>query len=272
MPAPAVFPIQLGAAASIQRSSPTAKMLGYYAARFDRRDQQHLLPDAAPEHARALGGRDARRLSGSRSRARSASPTSKRLADVDDAVTRLATEARGARRQARADAVPAPAVSEEGRAAAGGVSARCALRARRCARRSSSATSPGSTDDVYAALARARRRAVHRRRGGAGDARSIATAHWGYLRLRRQDYDEAALAAWAERVRAQPWDDAYVFFKHEDEGQGRPLPPLPKHDRPREPLSGKFALRMHVGPTTAHMPWRERSRAPPSRSVWSRSR
>jgi len=47
-----------------------------------------------------------------------------------------------------------------------------------------------------------------------------ATAGWGYLRLRRVAYDEAALAAWAARVKAQAWDEAYVFFKHEDEGTG----------------------------------------------------
>jgi uncharacterized protein YecE (DUF72 family) len=47
-----------------------------------------------------------------------------------------------------------------------------------------------------------------------------ATAPWGYLRLRRQDYDEAAVASWAERIGAQPWKEAYVFFKHEDDGKG----------------------------------------------------
>ena len=48
----------------------------------------------------------------------------------------------------------------------------------------------------------------------------VATAPWGYLRLRRQDYDGAAVAAWAEKVRAQTWTEAYVFFKHEDAGSG----------------------------------------------------
>jgi len=48
----------------------------------------------------------------------------------------------------------------------------------------------------------------------------VATADWGYLRLRRQDYGEADVAAWAERVRGQSWGDAYVFFKHEDAGSG----------------------------------------------------
>lgn len=45
----------------------------------------------------------------------------------------------------------------------------------------------------------------------------VSTADWGYLRLRREDYDGSDLAAWAERVRAQPWQAAYVFFKHEEE-------------------------------------------------------
>lgn len=48
----------------------------------------------------------------------------------------------------------------------------------------------------------------------------VATADWGYLRLRRADYGEAALAEWARRVRAQPWAEAYVYFKHEDEARG----------------------------------------------------
>ena len=48
----------------------------------------------------------------------------------------------------------------------------------------------------------------------------VATADWGYLRLRRQDYGDADVAAWAERVRAQKWNEAYVFFKHEDAGSG----------------------------------------------------
>lgn len=48
----------------------------------------------------------------------------------------------------------------------------------------------------------------------------VATAGFGYLRLRRPDYDGAALARWRETVAAQRWDDAFVFFKHEDEARG----------------------------------------------------
>jgi uncharacterized protein YecE (DUF72 family) len=51
----------------------------------------------------------------------------------------------------------------------------------------------------------------------------IATATWGYLRLRRSDYSRADLLNWKERILVQPWDHAYVFFKHEDEGIGPKL-------------------------------------------------
>ncbi|MCP3981580.1 MAG: DUF72 domain-containing protein [bacterium] len=52
------------------------------------------------------------------------------------------------------------------------------------------------------------------------DAPVIGTARFGYLRLRRAVYSPAELATWAERVRAQNWERAFVFFKHEDEGAG----------------------------------------------------
>jgi uncharacterized protein YecE (DUF72 family) len=48
----------------------------------------------------------------------------------------------------------------------------------------------------------------------------VPTAGWGYLRLRRMQYTDEALRAWRDRIRAQPWDAAYVFFKHEDSGAG----------------------------------------------------
>lgn len=52
------------------------------------------------------------------------------------------------------------------------------------------------------------------------DSLLVPTASWGYLRLRRNEYPGDTLADWARRVEAQPWSDAYVFFKHEDEGKG----------------------------------------------------
>jgi uncharacterized protein YecE (DUF72 family) len=50
-----------------------------------------------------------------------------------------------------------------------------------------------------------------------------ATAAFGYLRLRREHYGPAELGAWGDWVRAQPWDTAFVFFKHEDAGAGPAL-------------------------------------------------
>ncbi|MCM2358735.1 MAG: DUF72 domain-containing protein [Geobacteraceae bacterium] len=48
----------------------------------------------------------------------------------------------------------------------------------------------------------------------------ISTAPWGYLRLRRSDYTEAGLSQWLERILAQKWERAFVFFKHEEEAAG----------------------------------------------------
>jgi len=51
----------------------------------------------------------------------------------------------------------------------------------------------------------------------------VSTATWGYLRLRRVNYEESDLAEWMKRVQDQKWNDAFVFFKHEDEGTGPKL-------------------------------------------------
>jgi len=48
----------------------------------------------------------------------------------------------------------------------------------------------------------------------------VATAEWGYLRLRRPDYGVRELKKWAELVRKQNWREAFVFFKHEESAQG----------------------------------------------------
>ena len=56
------------------------------------------------------------------------------------------------------------------------------------------------------------------------DAAGLAdSAGWGYLRLRRSTYDRAALSSWAQRIAAQHWSRALVFFKHEDAGAGPAL-------------------------------------------------
>ncbi len=51
----------------------------------------------------------------------------------------------------------------------------------------------------------------------------VATAPYGYLRLRREVYEPGDLDRWARTVSDQEWEDAFVFFKHEDEGAGPAL-------------------------------------------------
>ena len=46
----------------------------------------------------------------------------------------------------------------------------------------------------------------------------ISTADWGYVRLRAEDYEKKDLKAWTKRIRGEGWKDAFVFFKHEGEG------------------------------------------------------
>ena len=48
----------------------------------------------------------------------------------------------------------------------------------------------------------------------------MATADWGYLRLRRPDYTDTELKTWVKRVQEQDWRIAFVFFRHEEEGKG----------------------------------------------------
>src|SRR2546422_780531 len=49
----------------------------------------------------------------------------------------------------------------------------------------------------------------------------VRTAPFGYLRLRRADYDEARLRDWADWVRGAGFErDVYCYFKHEDEARG----------------------------------------------------
>jgi uncharacterized protein YecE (DUF72 family) len=75
------------------------------------------------------------------------------------------------------------------------------------------------SDDVFALL-RARGVTLCTADGPDAPGVIVPTARLGYLRLRRSDYAPSALRSWAERVLAQPWDEALVFFKHEDAARG----------------------------------------------------
>jgi hypothetical protein len=49
---------------------------------------------------------------------------------------------------------------------------------------------------------------------------AVATAAFGYLRLRRENYRPVELRKWAKFVEAQKWREAFVYFKHEERAVG----------------------------------------------------
>lgn len=75
------------------------------------------------------------------------------------------------------------------------------------------------TDAVYDAL-RAARAALCVAESDELATPRVATASWGYLRLRRAEYAPRDIAGWAEWIARQAWDDAYGFLKHEDQANG----------------------------------------------------
>jgi uncharacterized protein YecE (DUF72 family) len=77
-------------------------------------------------------------------------------------------------------------------------------------------------DDVYDAL---RRRNVALCIADSEERTTpvVATAGFGYLRLRDQAYADDALAAWSRTARRAEWPDAFVYFKHEESGTGPAL-------------------------------------------------
>ena len=53
----------------------------------------------------------------------------------------------------------------------------------------------------------------------------VATADYGYLRLRREDYTAEDMARWARVLEEKKatWPDAFVYLKHEESGMGPKL-------------------------------------------------
>jgi len=76
-------------------------------------------------------------------------------------------------------------------------------------------------DDVYERL-RARNAALAIVEDEESTTPVLATADWGYVRLRAVDYTNAQLSTWVETIRAAGagWRDAFVFFKHETRAPG----------------------------------------------------
>jgi uncharacterized protein YecE (DUF72 family) len=80
------------------------------------------------------------------------------------------------------------------------------------------------TDDVYARLA-GKNAALCVADNDDGATPIVATADWGYLRLRASGYADDDLRGWLATVRriGTGWRDAFVFFKHEESGTGPAL-------------------------------------------------
>jgi len=80
------------------------------------------------------------------------------------------------------------------------------------------------TDEVYTRLA-GRNAALCIADNDNGATPAVATADWGYLRLRATGYSDDDLRAWLATMRriGAHWRDAFVFFKHEDKGTGPAL-------------------------------------------------
>ena len=193
-------------------------MLRYYAERFaDRRDQQHLLPAARPRDAAALGGRGAARL---RLRAEG-------LAAHHPPPAALGRSRR--RRSTTSSTSPPPSASGSGpsssrpRPSSRRTWPACATSwpssRRRGPSRSSSATRPGGTRRST------RRCAPATRPSSAPTPRSRARRARPSCRPRTGATCACAAATTTTRgsrrgrsaIRAQPWQKAFVFFKHEDD-------------------------------------------------------
>jgi len=80
------------------------------------------------------------------------------------------------------------------------------------------------SDDVYELL-RSTNTALCIADTEEGTTPAIATADFGYVRLRDEGYSAEALGEWARKIQAlgNAWTDAYVFFKHEEKGMGPKL-------------------------------------------------
>jgi uncharacterized protein YecE (DUF72 family) len=69
-------------------------------------------------------------------------------------------------------------------------------------------------DEVWATL-RAHGAALCVAEGETLESPLVATADWGYVRLRRDAYPDDVVTDWAKRILAQPWKEAFVYLKHD---------------------------------------------------------
>jgi len=79
-------------------------------------------------------------------------------------------------------------------------------------------------DDVYEVL-RAGKAALCIADNEEGATPTVATADFGYVRLRAVEYSDVDLARWVATLRevGRDWRDSFVFFKHEESASGPAL-------------------------------------------------
>jgi uncharacterized protein YecE (DUF72 family) len=75
-------------------------------------------------------------------------------------------------------------------------------------------------DEVYEALKGASAALCLSEREDNAPPPLVETASWGYVRLRLEEYSEADLARWAERLRKAGWGEVYAYFMHEPTAPG----------------------------------------------------
>lgn len=71
------------------------------------------------------------------------------------------------------------------------------------------------TDDVYAALKDAGAALCLSEREDNAPPPLVETAAWGYVRLRLEEYSDAALTVWARTLAATSWGEVFAYFMHE---------------------------------------------------------
>ena len=75
-------------------------------------------------------------------------------------------------------------------------------------------------DEVYAALSARGAALCLSEREDQAPPPLVETAPWGYLRLRLEQYADADLTRWLERIAATKWQETYAYFMHEPTAPG----------------------------------------------------
>jgi uncharacterized protein YecE (DUF72 family) len=70
-------------------------------------------------------------------------------------------------------------------------------------------------DEVYEALRKVGASLCLSEREDNAPPPLVETAPWGYVRLRLENYSDADLAQWAQRLQATGWKEVFAYFMHE---------------------------------------------------------